>query len=43
MGECGTDCIINVRVMDIDAKSNLVLDHAKVLVSHVKRERKEIP
>jgi hypothetical protein len=37
----GTDCIIDVRVTDTDAKSNLSKDPAKVLEAHEKeKERK---
>jgi hypothetical protein len=35
----GTDCIINVRVTDIDAKSNLSKDPAKVLEAHEKEKK----
>jgi hypothetical protein len=40
--ECGTDCIIDVRVTDTDAKSNLSKDPAKVLEAH-ENEKEEIP
>jgi hypothetical protein len=36
----GTDCIIDVRVTDTDAKSNLSKD-AKVLEAHEKGEKKK--
>jgi hypothetical protein len=35
----GTDCIIDVRVTDTDAKSNLSKDPAKVLEAHEKKKR----
>jgi hypothetical protein len=37
----GTDCIIAVRVTDIDAKSNLSKDHAKVLEAHEKEKKRK--
>jgi hypothetical protein len=38
--ERGTDCIIDIRATDIDAKSNLNRYPTKVLVSHEKRKRR---
>jgi hypothetical protein len=37
----GTDCIIDVRVTDTDAKSNLSKDPAKVLEAHEKENKKK--
>jgi len=37
----GTDCIIDVRVTDLDAKSNRSRDPAKVLESHEKEKKKK--
>jgi hypothetical protein len=37
----GTDCIIDVRVTDTDAKSNLSKDPAKVLEAHEKEKKKK--
>ena len=37
----GTDCIIDVRVTDTDAKSNLSKDPAKVLESHEKEKKRK--
>jgi hypothetical protein len=37
----GTDCIIDVRVTDTDAKSNLSKDPAKVLETHEKEKKKK--
>jgi hypothetical protein len=37
----GTDCIIDVRVTDTDAKSKLSKDPAKVLESHEKEKKKK--
>jgi hypothetical protein len=42
-GNAKTDCIIDVRVTDTDAKSNLSKDPAKVLEAHEKRKKEEIP
>ena len=39
--ERGTDCIIDVRVTDSDAKSNLSKDPAKVLEAHEKEKRRK--
>jgi hypothetical protein len=36
---CGTDCIIDVRITDVDAKSNRSKDLIKVLATH-EREKK---
>ncbi len=38
----GTDCIIYVRVTDIDAKSNLSRDPDKVLSAHERVKRRSI-
>jgi hypothetical protein len=37
----GTDCIIDVRVTDTDAKSNLNKDPAKVLEAHEKEKKRK--
>jgi predicted transcriptional regulator len=37
----GTDCIIDVRVTDTDAKSNISKDPAKVLEAHEKEKKKK--
>jgi hypothetical protein len=37
----GTDCIIDVRITDTDAKSNLSKDPAKVLEAHEKEKKKK--
>jgi hypothetical protein len=37
----GTDCIIDVRVTDTDAKSNLSRDPAKVLETHEKEKKRK--
>jgi hypothetical protein len=37
----GTDCIIDVRVTDTDAKSNLSRDPAKVLEQHEREKKKK--
>jgi hypothetical protein len=37
----GTDCIIDVRVTDTDAKSNLSKDPAKVLANHEREKKKK--
>ena len=37
----GTDCIIDVRVTDTDAKSNLSKDPAKVLEAHEREKKKK--
>jgi hypothetical protein len=38
---CGTDCIIDVRVTDTDAKSNLSKDPAKVLKAHEQENKRK--
>jgi hypothetical protein len=37
----GTDCIIDVRVTDTDAKSNLNKDPAKILEAHEKEKKRK--
>jgi hypothetical protein len=37
----GTDCTIDVRVTDTDAKSNLSKDPAKVLANHEREKKKK--
>jgi hypothetical protein len=37
----GTDCIIDVRITDVDAKSNLSKDPARVLAAHEREEKKK--
>jgi hypothetical protein len=39
--ESGTDCIIDVRVTDLDAKSNISKDPAKVLAAHGKEKKRK--
>jgi hypothetical protein len=39
--ETGTDCIIDVRVTDLDAKSSISRDPAKVLVAHGKEKKRK--
>ena len=37
----GTDCIIDMRITDVDAKSNLSKHPDKVLIAHEKEKRKK--
>jgi hypothetical protein len=37
----GTDCIIDVRITDVDAKSNLSKHSEKVLIVHEKEKKKK--
>jgi hypothetical protein len=41
-GGRGTYCVINVRIADIDAKSNRSKDPAKVVSAALEREKKKI-
>jgi hypothetical protein len=39
----GTDCIIDMRITDVDAKSNLSNHPDKVLIVHEKEKKKKYP